>query len=111
MQRKRAKKLNIKNKENKMSINYGLRHGTTQTISVAASSAAISTAFGTQTEYARVVSTTNCHIVFAGSPTAATSDAYLPAGEIEIIKVSPGEKIAAIRTSGDGTLYATELSA
>ena len=46
-----------------------------------------------------------------GSPTATTSLPYLPAGEIEIIKVSPGEKMAAIRTSGDGTLYCTELSA
>jgi hypothetical protein len=33
--------------------------------------------------------------------------AYLPAGEIEIIKVSPGEKIAAIRNSADGTLFCT----
>jgi hypothetical protein len=30
---------------------------------------------------------------------------------VEIIKVSPGEKMAAIRNSGDGTLYCTELSA
>ena len=92
-------------------MNYGLRHGTTQTISVAASSAAVSNAFGSGTEFLRVVSTTNCHITFAATQTATTSLAYLPAGEIEIIKVSPGEKIAAIRTSGDGTLYATELSA
>ncbi len=92
-------------------LNYGLKHGTTQTISVVASSAAVSNAFGSGTEFLRVVSTTNCHITFAATPTATTSLAYLPAGEIEIIKVSPGEKIAAIRTSGDGTLYATELSA
>ena len=92
-------------------VNYGLRHGTTQTISVASSSAAVSNAFGSGTHYVRVVSTTNCHITFAGSPTATTSMAYLPAGEVEIIKVSPGEKMAASRTSGDGTLYCTELSA
>ena len=48
---------------------------------------------------------------FAGTPTATTSMAYLPAGEVEVIKVSPGEKMAAIRTSGDGTLFCTELSA
>ena len=92
-------------------VYYGLRHGTTQTISVASSSAAVSNAFGDGTHYVRVVSTTNCHITFAGSPTATTSMAYLPAGEVEIIKVSPGEKMAAIRTSGDGPLYCTELSA
>ena len=54
-------------------VNYGLRHGTTQTISVASSSAAVSNAFGSGTHYVRVVSTTNCHITFAGSPTATTS--------------------------------------
>ena len=91
-------------------MNYGLRHGTTQTISVASSSTAISNAFAAGNEYVRIVSTTNCHITFAGSPTATTSLPYLPAGEIEIIKVSPGEKIAAIRNSADGTLFCTELS-
>jgi len=91
-------------------MNYGLRHGTTQTISVAASSAAVSDAFGASTEYVRVVSTVNCHITFGGSPTATTSLPYLPLGEVEIIKVSPGEKMAAIRVSGDGTLFCTELS-
>ena len=41
-------------------MNYGLRHGTTQTISVASTSAAVSNAFGSGTHYVRVVSTTNC---------------------------------------------------
>ena len=91
-------------------VNYGLRHGTTQTISVASSSAAVSNAFGSGTHYVRVVSTTNCHITFAGSPTATTSMAYLPAGEIEIIKVSPGEKVAAILASGTGAIYISQLS-
>ena len=91
-------------------MNYGLRHGTTQTISVASASVPTNDAFGASTEYVRVVSTVNCHITFGGSPTATTSLPYLPAGEIEIIKVSPGEKIAAIRNSADGTLFCTELS-
>jgi len=35
----------------------------------------------------------------------------LPAAEIEIIKVTPGEKIAVLRVGGsDGELYVTELS-
>ena len=91
-------------------MNYGLRHGTTQTISVASSSAAVSNAFAAGTEYVRIVSTTNCHITFAGSPTATTSLPYLPAGEIEIIKVSPGEKVAAILASGTGAIYISQLS-
>ena len=67
-------------------MNYGLRHGTTQTISVASASVPTNDAFGASTEYVRVVSTVNCHITFGGSPTATTSLPYLPAGEIEIIK-------------------------
>ena len=43
--------------------------------------------------------------------TATTSTTYLPAGEVETIKVSAGEKIAVLRIGGsDGELYATELT-
>ena len=56
--------------------------GTTQTISVASSSAATSSAFATGTTVVRVVSTTDCHIIFAASPTATTSTAYLPANQV-----------------------------
>jgi len=40
-----------------------------------------------------------------------TNTTYLPAAEVEIIKVSAGEKIAVLRIGGsDGNLYATELT-
>tara|TARA_R100001443_G_scaffold1750_2_gene6107 strand:+ start:2168 stop:2482 length:315 start_codon:yes stop_codon:yes gene_type:complete len=84
--------------------------GTTQTISVASSSAAISSAFAVGTTVVRVVSTTDCHIIFAVSPTATTSTAYLPANQVEYFKVNAGEKVAAIRATADGTLYATEMA-
>ena len=91
-------------------MNYGLRHGTVLKLTSASSSSA-SSAFTDGTEYIRVVSTIACHIHVAVSPTAAVTTTYLPAAEVEIIKVSAGEKIAVLRIGGsDGNLYATELT-
>ncbi len=84
--------------------------GTTQTVSVTSSSAANSTAFASGTTVVRVVSTTDCHIIFATSPTATTSTAYLPANQVEYFKVSAGEKCAAIQSSEAGTVFVTEMS-
>jgi hypothetical protein len=91
-------------------MNYGLRHGTVLKLTSASSSSA-SAAFSDGTEYIRVVSTIACHIHVAVSPTAAVTTTYLPAAEVETIKVSTGEKIAVLRVGGsDGELYVTELS-
>ena len=91
-------------------MNYGLRHGTVLKLTSASSSSA-SSAFTDGTEYIRVVSTIACHILVATTPTAATTTTYLPAAEVEVIKVSAGEKIAVLRVGGsDGELYVTELS-
>ena len=91
-------------------MNYGLRHGTHQVLTSGTSSTA-SAAFADGSEYIRVVSTIACHITIAASPTATTSTQLLPASEIEIIKISAGEKIAVLRgASTDGKLHVTELS-
>jgi len=91
-----------------MAFNYALKPGTTQKVSPAGSSAATSNAFGTQTEYVRVATDADVHIVFAGSPTATANDIFLPADQPEIFKVSPGEKMAAI---GTANVSVTEMSA
>ena len=92
-------------------MNYGLRHGTVLKLTSGSSSSA-SSAFSANIQYIRVVSTIACHIQVAVSPTAAVTTTYLPANEVEIIKVSPGEKIAAIRnTSTSGDLFVTEMGA
>ena len=91
-------------------MNYGLRHGTVLKLTSGSSSSA-SAAFTDGTEYIRVVSTIACHIQVEVSPTAAATTTYLPAAEVEIIKVSAGEKIAVLKVTGsDGELYVTELS-
>ena len=66
-----------------------------------------STAFGSNIEYARVVADATCHIEFGVNPTATTSTIYIPAGDVEYFKISPGEKVAVI---GSANLYITELS-
>ena len=91
-------------------MNYGLRHGTVLKLTSGSSSSA-SAAFTDSIKYIRVVSTIACHIVINKDPTAAVTDTYLPANEVEIIKVDAGEKIAVLRIGGsDGELYVTQLS-
>jgi hypothetical protein len=93
-----------------MAHNYAQRHGTVLKLTSGSSSSA-SGAFGANINYIRVVSTIACHIHIAKSPTAAVTTTYLPAAEVETIKVSEGEKIAVLRIGDtDGELYVTELT-
>ena len=88
----------------------GLRFSTQQVLTAGSSSSA-SSAFGANTEYVRVVSTIATYIQIAVSPTAAATTAYLPADDVEYIKVSEGEKIAVLRVaSSDGKVSVTELT-
>jgi hypothetical protein len=82
----------------------------TQTVTVGASSAAVTNAFGTGISILRIVATTACHYALGASPTATTSDPLLPADTVEEIAVRQGEKIAFIQNAAGGTAYATEMS-
>jgi hypothetical protein len=85
-------------------------HGTAQEVTTGAASAA-SSAFGSQTFAIRVSCTVACRIIVGdGTPTALATSAYLPANVIEYIRVSPGQKIAAIQETGAGKLSVTELT-
>src|SRR5712692_2748757 len=94
------------------------RHGPTQTIAYTGTSAAITNAFGAQTYQVRVVANSACHIKIGdGAQTATVSDPLLPASWVDVITVTPGQRIAAIRAATDGlvtatsgTLWVTELS-
>lgn len=86
--------------------------GTSDYITVNATSAQ-SAAFGTSTTEVRIVSTTNCHISFGTSPTAAATDSngfYLPAGVVEYFHVTPGQKLAVVRDTADGVLCVAEMT-
>jgi hypothetical protein len=94
---------------NKSETIQAVAPGTTQTITTSGSSAAISTAFATGTTVVRIVATADIHLKFATSPTATTSDPFLPANQVEYFKVTAGEKVAAIQNSAAGTVYVTEM--
>ena len=92
-----------------MSYNYALRPGTTQKLTTNNSSTA-STAFGDHTYYVRIVGSANFHFALGAAPTASATSPLLPSGEVEIIKVSPGEKIAVFHGSSTD-VYVTEMGA
>jgi hypothetical protein len=83
--------------------------GTDQTRSFTASSAQ-SSAVGPKTNIVRLYATKLCHVKFGDNPTASTSNMPLAAGIPEYFGIAPGQKIAVIRNTEDGTLYITEGS-
>jgi hypothetical protein len=90
-------------------MNDFLRLGIVQKVDYTAASA-LSSAFGPQTYGVRVVATTDCHVKIGdGAVTATTSETYLPAEFPEYFTVTPGQKIAVVRSAVDGSLFVTEL--
>lgn len=58
----------------------------------------------------RVVSDTDCFLVFGANPTATSAGLFLPARSVEYFDIPAGSKIAAIRATADGTLNITATS-
>lgn len=69
-------------------------------------SSAQSAAVGATTKVVRLVSDTDCFVAIGASPVATASSIYLPAKFPQVFGISPGQKVAAIGTSGN--LYITE---
>lgn len=69
-----------------------------------------SAAFAATTWLVRLHPTEDCHVIFAASPTATTSEMFLPADTTEYFDVMPGQKLAAIKASTAGTLHITEMA-
>lgn len=86
-----------------------LRPSTTQTLAFTGTSATATNAFGAQTYIIRVASNAGCHfrIVEAAGGAATASDVYLPAGWVDYILVTPGQKISAIQSPTNGLVTAT----
>ena len=95
------------------------RGGTTQTVAYDAT-VPITNPFGAQTYQIRIVANSACHYhVYetGGTATATTADPFLPANWVEIVTVTPGQKISAIKAATNGlvpatagTLWVTELA-
>jgi len=87
--------------------------GTTQVATVTTSSVQM-TAFGANTTMIRIAcSQGHCHYAIGTSPTASvTTSAMIPQNCVEIVKVTPGQKIAFIKdaTITTSTVSVTELN-
>src|SRR5262249_53138724 len=89
------------------------REGTSQSISCTTTSTALGSAFGANTWAIRVAvsGAGNTHYrTDVGTPTAVTSDPFLPNAWVEVVLVSPSMKLAAITESGASTVTVTELT-
>lgn len=92
-----------------MAFSSSGRYGATQELTTGAASVA-SAAFAVQTYQIRVACTSACRIrIGDGTPTAVATDTLLPANWVDVITVSPGQKIAAIQDVAGGKLTVTEL--
>ncbi len=82
------------------------RIGTTQTLAATATSAIVTNPFGVQSYLIRVVGNTPLHIKVQDSAVATvatTSDPYLPANWPDFFTITPGQKIATIRATTNGS--------
>ncbi len=81
---------------------------TTERVSI--SGAAAACAAQTTTSVVRVVSDTDCFILFGGGPVATVSKgALLPAKTAEYFTLRAGQKISFITASGSGYAYVTQV--
>ena len=76
-------------------VNPSSKNGTVNNVAVATTSTAVaSSAFGGQTYQIRIAATGACFYKVDASPTAANTDALLPANWVEYVKVTPGQKVS-----------------
>lgn len=86
------------------------RAGTSQNVAYTGTAGTITNAVGTYTRFVRIVTTTAAFVKIGKSPTATTSDMYMPAGIPEVFQIGEGEKVSAVQASAGGSLYVTELT-
>lgn len=84
------------------------RLGTAQNVALSTTSAA-STNFGTETYQVLLVATADCNVRIGNTPTAVTTDTYLPAKVPMVFICTPGQQVAGV-TASTATLSVTELS-
>lgn len=82
--------------------------GAGQVVSYDASTATTN-AFGGNTTAVRVYATTDCFIEIGVAPVAVVNTStFLPAGQVEYFAAKPGERVAAVKLTTAGSLYARE---
>lgn len=86
------------------------RLGTHQSVAYTGTAGTITNVVGSQTYKVRVMVTTDAFILIDDSPTATTSNVYLPALEPEYFAITPGMKVSAVQVASAGTLHVTECA-
>lgn len=71
--------------------------------------AGTSTAFTTGVDVIRIVASTDCFVAVNETAVADTS-MFMPANQVEYIKVEGYDTISAIQSSSGGNLYITEMA-
>ena len=90
---------------------YGIgRLSVHQSAAYSTTAGTITNAVGAQTYKVRIVCTTDAFVKVGDAPTAAASDPLFPAGSVEYVTITPGQKVSALRSSVDGTLHVTEIT-
>lgn len=98
-----------------------LRPGTHQSVAYTSTAGTITNGVGSQTYVVRVVieadeadpgtTARGAHVAIGKTPTATTSDMYMPHGVPEYFSINPGEKVSAIENAtAGGVLHVTEMS-
>jgi hypothetical protein len=85
------------------------RLGTHQSAAYTGTHGVITNAISAGVQKVRVVVTTAAYIKIASSPTATSSDVYMPADTPEYFTIKEGEKVSAIQVSSGGTLHVTQI--
>jgi hypothetical protein len=85
------------------------RLDTHQSVAYTGTAGTITNAVGAHTNRVRVVVTTAAYIKIGNTPTATTSDPYIPADAPEYFSITPGMKVSAVQVSSGGTLHVTEI--
>jgi hypothetical protein len=67
------------------------------------------TADAVKASIVRIVVTSSAYIKVGTNPVATTSDTYVSADQPEYFRLDPGEKVSAVRVTGNGVLHVTEM--
>lgn len=84
-----------------------LRAGTNQKVAYTGTAGVITNAV--KASIVRVTVTSAAYIAFGTAPTATADSTYVAADQPEYFRVVPDEKVSAVRVSGDGVLFVTEM--
>lgn len=84
--------------------------GASQSVAYTGTAGTITNPVSSYISKVRIVVTSAAFIKIDSSPTATTSDIFVPANTPEYFSIHPGQKVSAIQSAANGTLYVTEMT-